>query len=215
MKSPQDMRIIQIDITNACIHKCSNCTRFCGHHKKPFFMDFETFKKAIDSFEGYHGTVGIMGGEPTLHPEFERFLTYANEHKHYPKAENLLLSPTKNFMQVIARMEQNNTFVNKENGVRRWCVEGYGLWSALSDKYREHYELIQDTFNFQALNDHTNIMYHAIPRFRILTLKKPTNCTLIQSVGSASYASGSEIFIYFGFTGTTSKVPDLINISVP
>jgi len=161
MKSPQDMRIIQIDITNACIHKCSNCTRFCGHHKKPFFMDFETFKKAIDSMEGYHGTIGIMGGEPTLHPEFERFLNYANEHKYYSKAENLLLTPTKNFMQVVARMEQNNTFVNKENGVRRWCVEGYGLWSALSDKYREHYELIQDTFNYQALNDHTNIMYHA------------------------------------------------------
>ena len=52
MKSPQDMRIIQIDITNACFHRCSNCTRFCGHHKKPFFMDFETFKRAVDSFEG-------------------------------------------------------------------------------------------------------------------------------------------------------------------
>ena len=61
MKSPQDMRIIQIDVTNACIHQCSNCTRFCGHHKKPFFMDVETFKKAVDSMEGYVGTVSMMG----------------------------------------------------------------------------------------------------------------------------------------------------------
>ena len=42
MKSPQDMKIIQIDITNACTFNCSNCTRFCGQHPKPFFMDFET-----------------------------------------------------------------------------------------------------------------------------------------------------------------------------
>lgn len=161
MKSPQDMRIIQIDITNACFHRCSNCTRFCGHHKKPFFMDFETFKRAVDSFEGYRGTVGIMGGEPTLHPQFSRFLEYLNEHKYYPKSENLLVRPAKKFMKVIAQMEQNSTFINREHGIERNCVLGYGLWSALSDKYREYYELIQDTFNFQALNDHTNIMYHA------------------------------------------------------
>lgn len=161
MKSPQDMRIIQIDITNACFHRCSNCTRFCGHQKKPFFMDFETFKKAVDSFEGYRGTVGVMGGEPTLHPQFSRFLEYLNEHKYYAKSENLLVRPAKNFMKVVAQMEQNSTFINKEHGISRNCVLGYGLWSALSDKYREHYELIQDTFNFQALNDHTNIMYHA------------------------------------------------------
>lgn len=161
MKSPQDMRIIQIDITNACIHKCSNCTRFCGHYKKPFYMDFETFKKAVDSFDGYCGTVGIMGGEPTLHPEFSRFLEYLNEHSYYPKAENLLVRPTKDFMKTVAQMEQNNTFINNEHGIKRNCVLGYGLWSALSSKYSDYYELIQDTFNFQALNDHTNIMYHA------------------------------------------------------
>ncbi len=161
MKSPQDMRIIQIDITNACIHRCSNCTRFCGHHKKPFFMNWETFKKAADSFEGYRGTVGIMGGEPTLHPEFERFVRYIKEHPYYPKQENLLVRPVKRFMDMIAKMEQRDTFINREHGIHRRCVLGYGLWSALSAKYREYYELIQDTFNFQALNDHTNIMYHS------------------------------------------------------
>ena len=161
MKSPQDMRIIQIDITNACIHRCSNCTRFCGHHKKPFFMNWETFKKAADSFEGYRGTVGIMGGEPTLHPEFERFVNYIKEHPYYPKTETHLVRPVKRFMDMIAKMEQRDTFINREHGINRRCVLGYGLWSALSEKYRDYYELIQDTFNFQALNDHTNIMYHS------------------------------------------------------
>ena len=79
MKSPKDQLIIQIDITNACIHKCSNCTRFCGHHPKTFFMDFETFKNAVDSLDGYEGCVGVIGGEPTLHPEFEKFADYIKE----------------------------------------------------------------------------------------------------------------------------------------
>jgi len=166
MKSPQDMRIIQIDITNACIHRCSNCTRFCGHHKKPFFMDWETFKRAADSFEGYKGTVGIMGGEPTLHPEFERFVRYIQEHPYFPKGENLLVKPTKEFMNILGRMEQRETYVSTEHGIKRNVVNGWGLWSALSTKYREHYELIQDTFNMQAVNDHKNIMYHSPVLFR-------------------------------------------------
>lgn len=61
---------IQIDITNACHIKCANCTRFVGHHKKPYFMDIEMVVKAIDSLDGFAGTVGIMGGEPALHPDF-------------------------------------------------------------------------------------------------------------------------------------------------
>lgn len=44
-----EMQIIQIDVTNACMNRCSNCTRFTGHHRKPFFMDLECFRRAVDS----------------------------------------------------------------------------------------------------------------------------------------------------------------------
>ncbi len=76
MKSPSEQKIIQIDITNACTHSCSNCTRFCGHHPKNFFMNLETFKKAVDSLVDYPGMVGIMGGEPTIHPKFDMLIKY-------------------------------------------------------------------------------------------------------------------------------------------
>ena len=79
MKSPKDMKILQIDITNACVNRCSNCTRFCGHHRKPYFMDFATFKNAVDAYDGWDGMVGLIGGEPTLHPEFEKFCDYLKE----------------------------------------------------------------------------------------------------------------------------------------
>ncbi len=81
---------IQIEIVNGCTHSCSNCTRFVGHHKKPFFMDFDTFKKAVDSlidfstadtFPGRH-LVGIMGGEPLIHPDFEKMCNYLHSKVH-------------------------------------------------------------------------------------------------------------------------------------
>ncbi len=73
------LRAIHIEITNACNLECSNCTRFVGHHKKPFFMDLDTFTKAAKSLVSFPGMVGIMGGEPTSHPEFRLILqTYSS-----------------------------------------------------------------------------------------------------------------------------------------
>lgn len=70
------MRIIQIDITNACMNRCSNCTRFTGHHRRPFFMDMETFRRAVDSLVDFPGMVGMIGGEPLLHPDFAAMAEY-------------------------------------------------------------------------------------------------------------------------------------------
>lgn len=72
-----DNDTIQIEITNRCTFRCSNCTRFCGHFEKPYIMDFDYFRKAVDSMVGFNKMVGIMGGEPLLHPEFEKFCEYA------------------------------------------------------------------------------------------------------------------------------------------
>jgi len=76
MRALCDMDTIQIEITNACNHNCGNCTRFCHHVQKPFFMDFETFKTAVDSMAKYPKMTGMMGGEPLLHPQFEEFCEY-------------------------------------------------------------------------------------------------------------------------------------------
>ncbi|GAB4169420.1 MAG: hypothetical protein OHK0024_05010 [Thalassobaculales bacterium] len=64
------MTVIQVEITNACYLKCANCTRHVGHHRKPFFMELDQVRRAIDSLEGFPGRIGLMGGEPTMHPKF-------------------------------------------------------------------------------------------------------------------------------------------------
>jgi hypothetical protein len=76
MRPLLNMDTIQIEITNSCVHQCGNCTRFVGHHKKPFFMDFDTFKEAVDSMVGYPKMTGMMGGEPLIHPDFEKMCNY-------------------------------------------------------------------------------------------------------------------------------------------
>ena len=146
MRSPKDMQIIQIDITNACVHSCSNCTRFCGHHKKPFMMDFDTFKNAVDSLADFSGTVGIIGGEPTLHPEFEKFVGYIRD-KRVNESVQHLRRPVEDMLSYIRK-----NMCPKEARV--------GLWSSLNTGYYKHFEVINDTFKKQLLNDHDNTCLH-------------------------------------------------------
>lgn len=70
MRSLAAMDTVQVEVTNACVRSCSNCTRFCGHHHKPYFMPIEQFAEAVDAMIGYPKMVGMMGGEPLLHPQF-------------------------------------------------------------------------------------------------------------------------------------------------
>jgi hypothetical protein len=71
--------VIQIEITNACHLKCTHCTRHVGHHRKPFFMDTAFVRRAIASLDGWEGRIGIMGGEPCLHPDFEEICAIVEE----------------------------------------------------------------------------------------------------------------------------------------
>jgi hypothetical protein len=77
------MDTIQIEITNACVLQCSNCTRLVGHSRHPFYMDVDFFKKAVDSLKNFPKMIGVMGGEPLLHPRFEEISLYL--HSKVPK----------------------------------------------------------------------------------------------------------------------------------
>lgn len=153
MKAIYDFHTIQIEMTNACIHSCSNCTRFCGHHKKPFFMDWETFKRAVDSLEDWPRRIGIMGGEPTLHPEFERFVKYAR--KVHPEAYDI--GGGKKPVKSLSRYIEDVNVVKSELVTK---LRGLGLWSSVCASYVKHYEIIQDSFIFQCVNDHTASSRH-------------------------------------------------------
>jgi hypothetical protein len=147
VRSPAEMKVIQIEVTNACAHSCSNCTRFCGQHPKPFFMELDTFRKAVDSLQGFKGIVGIIGGEPTLHPQFDQLLDYYAPKVPEPRPYSFIRQPVKAFHE-YARM------VKYQRGRRR------GLFSSLGAGYYRHFEQIQDTFPYQSINDHSSVNTH-------------------------------------------------------
>lgn len=148
MKSPQHQKIIQIEVTNACVHSCANCTRFCGHHKKPHFMDLTTFEIAAASLTDYPGLVGVMGGEPTIHPQFDDITRAFVELR--PERRKVSLSrgvPIEDF-----NLYRNSKLSNLN------CKRG--LWTSLGAGYRKHYELIQESYPYQCINDHANAGLH-------------------------------------------------------
>lgn len=80
MIDPQRQWAIQIDVTNACTRACSNCTRFVGH-RESFVMEPAVFQQAAEALADFptssppvagidHKVVGIIGGEPLIHPRF-------------------------------------------------------------------------------------------------------------------------------------------------
>ena len=161
MRSPKDMQIILIDVTNACNERCSNCTRFCGNHKKNFFMNMDTFKRAVDSMQGFEGLVALIGGEPTLHPKFEEFALYLQQvYGKNPKADRLAY-PQKDFIKELLHEEFDNHVLHEyEDGHKTFERTGPGIYSNMSPTYRKYQELCADTFHVQFLNDHINPSYH-------------------------------------------------------
>ena len=147
MKSPAEQKIIQIDITNACPHSCSNCTRFCGHHVKPFMMEYTTFTRAVDSLADFPGMIGVMGGEPTLHPDFERMVDYYASVIGSRDRSRRAQEPLIDFSQY--RTEELSSVECKR-----------GLWTSLGAGYYRNYEQIQEVFDYQCINDHANPGLH-------------------------------------------------------
>jgi hypothetical protein len=141
------MKIVMIDITNSCHKACSNCTRFCGQHPKPFHMDVATFKKAVDSMEGFPGIVGIIGGEPTLHPNFSEMMEYYASRIPEPRPAAFLSNPMPDF-------KSYSRVVKYMRGRKR------GLFSSLGAGYYKNFETIQDVFAYQSLNDHQTVNTH-------------------------------------------------------
>jgi hypothetical protein len=120
MKAIKDMWLIQIEITNSCFLECPNCTRFVGHNKKPYFMDLETVNKAIDSLEGFPGSVGIMGGEPTLHPQFSEICKLLQ--KRVPEKKRYIWTSGhhwKKYRAIIRQTFAENIYYNDHSGVEQ------------------------------------------------------------------------------------------------
>jgi glycosyltransferase involved in cell wall biosynthesis len=71
LRSPYEMQVICIDVTNKCDLACSNCTRLLENQEGFWDMTPENFRIALRSLDGYPGIIAMIGGNPTIHPQFE------------------------------------------------------------------------------------------------------------------------------------------------
>ncbi len=70
------IRSIRVYITEKCNADCPTC--FNKDERSSASMSFEMFRQICDLFsENGIGHIKIMGGEPTLHPEFKDFVAYS------------------------------------------------------------------------------------------------------------------------------------------
>ena len=85
MIPPREQWCVQIEVTNACPRACSNCTRMTAHVREPFYMSLDQFEEACYALADFPAEstpnpnagaprgrkcVGMIGGEPQIHPEF-------------------------------------------------------------------------------------------------------------------------------------------------
>lgn len=63
---------MQIWVTRACDKACFACTQGSNLGGKPGFITLSQFEEACRSLVGYWGVVGLFGGNPALHPQFEQ-----------------------------------------------------------------------------------------------------------------------------------------------
>ena len=63
--------VLQIWVTRACDKKCFHCTQNSQFGGKAEFITPEQYEQALDSIQGYFGVVGMFGGNPALHPQFD------------------------------------------------------------------------------------------------------------------------------------------------
>lgn len=78
MKAPGDERrnvwrggILQIHVTRACDLGCFGCTQGSNLAGRPVVMTPDEFEIACGSLKEYWGVVGMFGGNPAVHPQFE------------------------------------------------------------------------------------------------------------------------------------------------
>lgn len=149
MLSPSDQWCIEIDVTNACPHGCANCTRFTSLIREPFFMDLNTFRRAVVSMAGYRGVLGIMGGEPTIHPRFGDLAKLFREQWHPEATAADGREAIEDFGEfAVGRAPGRNHYGRR------------ALFTSLGPGYYQHFEAIQDTFHQQGVNTHQNGCLH-------------------------------------------------------
>lgn len=73
MRRPGKWRggVLQIWVTRACDKSCFGCTQGSNLRGVPGLITPEQFEQACKTLVDYFGVIGVFGGNPAIHPQFE------------------------------------------------------------------------------------------------------------------------------------------------
>lgn len=145
MRSPADMDILLVDITNRCFLNCSNCTRLIAHQTSTREISPEQFREALRSLRGWltpGKVIGLIGGEPTLHSQFGELCRIFREE----------INPGHDCTHGRLPIADMNAYANQRLFDRS---NGRGLWTSFGPRFLKHFEEISDTFSHWNPNDHS------------------------------------------------------------
>lgn len=132
---------VQIDVTNYCVRSCLYCSRY-NRHLRPdqrAHMPVETFSAALRSLRHWPGKIGVIGGEPLLHPEFKTLNALLR--RHFPPHHSLRA-------RLAALLKRRPLPANKKLGLWTSGLPG----TPLADP--RHDPDIAATYGFIAYNPH-------------------------------------------------------------
>lgn len=77
-------KYIEIDLTYICNLKCNNCNRSCAQVPSEEYITLDQIQKFVDEsikWKVYWHKIRLLGGEPTLHPNFLDIIQILNQYK--------------------------------------------------------------------------------------------------------------------------------------
>lgn len=77
--------VVQVHITRACDLSCVSCTQGSNLAGKPVMMTPDQAEEAFISLKGHFGVVGVFGGNPAVHPQFEEICARMRNHIPYER----------------------------------------------------------------------------------------------------------------------------------
>lgn len=144
MRSPSEMDIIVVDVTNRCFLACSNCTRDVSHWSTTHEMTPDIFRTALASLKNWWKpgkVIGVIGGEPTLNKHFAEICRIFRDEFNPGVLKHGRLP-----------IEDFNAFAHERLFDR---TNGKGLWTSFGPRFTDHYDLIMQTFSHWNPNDHS------------------------------------------------------------
>lgn len=87
MKPIRDSWFCQIEVNNICPLDCAYCSRYIRHLRpdQRYNIKIDVFRQAVQSLDGFKGDIGLIGGEPTLHPQFRDLCSILKDELKIPR----------------------------------------------------------------------------------------------------------------------------------